>query len=63
MRVCRDSSPDLGKRHSAETVSVHLAVRLLREEHQLLQEPGSYVGEVVKVRNVYLPLRKKNPSI
>ena len=26
-----------------------LAVRLLREELQLLQEPGSYVGEVVKV--------------
>ncbi len=25
------------------------AVRLLREELQLLQEPGSYVGEVVKV--------------
>lgn len=27
------------------------AVRLLREELQLLQEPGSYVGEVVKVRS------------
>ena len=27
-----------------------IAVRLLREELQLLQEPGSYVGEVVKVR-------------
>ena len=25
-----------------------IAVRLLREEVQLLQEPGSYVGEVVK---------------
>ena len=24
-------------------------VRLLREELQLLQEPGSYVGEVIKV--------------
>lgn len=24
-------------------------MRLLREELQLLQEPGSYVGEVVKV--------------
>ena len=24
-------------------------VRMLREESQLLQEPGSYVGEVVKV--------------
>lgn len=26
------------------------AVRSLREELQLLQEPGSHVGEVVKVR-------------
>ena len=25
-------------------------VRLLKEELQLLQEPGSYVGEVIKVR-------------
>lgn len=25
------------------------AVRMLREELQLLQEPGSYVGEVIKV--------------
>ena len=25
-------------------------VRMLREELQLLQEPGSYVGEVIKVR-------------
>lgn len=31
-------------------ISVHmLPVRMLREELQLLQEPGSYVGEVVKV--------------
>lgn len=28
------------------------AVRLLREELQLLQEPGSYVGEVIKVCGV-----------
>lgn len=26
-----------------------LTVRMLKEELQLLQEPGSYVGEVVKV--------------
>ena len=26
-----------------------LAVRQLREELQLLQEPGSYVGEIIKV--------------
>jgi hypothetical protein len=29
--------------------NVACAVRLLREELQLLQEPGSYVGEVIKV--------------
>lgn len=36
------------------TISVHIlaAVRLLREELQLLQEPGSYVGEVIKVRQI-----------
>ena len=26
-----------------------ITVRMLKEELQLLQEPGSYVGEVVKV--------------
>lgn len=31
------------------------AVRLLREELQLLQEPGSYVGEVIKVRRLTVP--------
>lgn len=31
------------RKYSNETV------RMLREELQLLQEPGSYVGEVVKV--------------
>ena len=31
------------------TLSKKLTVRMLREELQLLQEPGSYVGEVVKV--------------
>ena len=30
------------------TVLILLLVRLLREELQLLHEPGSYVGEVVK---------------
>ena len=30
-------------------LNVYFAVRMLKEELQLLQEPGSYVGEVVKV--------------
>lgn len=33
-----------------QAASCCLAVRALREELQLLQEPGSYVGEVIKVR-------------
>jgi 26S proteasome regulatory subunit T6 len=34
------------------------AVRLLREESQLLQEPGSYVGEVIKVASCILVLHQ-----
>jgi 26S proteasome regulatory subunit T6 len=33
----------------ADTADCCASVRLLREELQLLQEPGSYVGEVIKV--------------
>ena len=29
-------------------LNIHIIVRMLREELQLLQEQGSYVGEVVK---------------
>ena len=29
-------------------LTLHIIVRMLREELQLLQEQGSYVGEVVK---------------
>lgn len=38
-----------------------MVVRLLKEELQLLQEPGSYVGEVVKVmgkKKVLVKVRK-----
>jgi len=41
--------------------SNHL-VRLLREELQLLQEPGSYVGEVVKVMGKKKVLVKVQPE-
>ena len=37
-----------------------VAVRMLREELQLLQEPGSYVGEVVKVMGKSKVLVKVN---
>ena len=36
------------KRNSSNLIVPQTQVRLLREELQLLQEPGSYVGEVVK---------------
>ena len=42
------SASNHGRRAPNRTLRA-AAVRLLREELQLLQEPGSYVGEVVKV--------------
>ena len=38
-------------------------VRLLREEIQLLQEPGSYVGEVIKLMGKNKVLVKVIPSL
>lgn len=37
-------------------------VRLLREELQVLQEPGSYVGEIVKVMGKKKVLVKVQPE-
>ena len=37
------------RRLEAQRNELNSKVRLLREELSLLQEPGSYVGEVVKV--------------
>lgn len=39
-----------------------MAVRLLREELGLLQQPGSYVGEVVKVMGTKKVLVKVHPE-
>lgn len=39
-----------------------LEVRLLREELGLLQQPGSYVGEVVKVMGTKKVLVKVHPE-
>ena len=39
-----------------------LTVRLLREELGLLQQPGSYVGEVVKVMGTKKVLVKVHPE-
>lgn len=43
-------------------LKLRITVRLLREELQLLQEPGSYVGEVVKVMNKKKVLVKVQPE-
>ena len=37
------------RRLEAQRNALNAKVRLLREELQLLQEPGAYVGEVVKL--------------
>jgi 26S proteasome regulatory subunit T6 len=39
-----------------------MSVRLLREELQLLHEPGSYVGEVIKVMGKNKVLVKVQPE-
>jgi ATP-dependent 26S proteasome regulatory subunit len=41
---------------------VNFPVRLLREELQLLHEPGSYVGEVIKVMGKTKVLVKVQPE-
>ena len=46
--VVREKTHNL-RRLEAQRNELNSKVRLLREELSLLQEPGSYVGEVVKV--------------
>jgi hypothetical protein len=45
-----------------EAVANDSPVRLLREELGLLQQPGSYVGEVVKVMGTKKVLVKVHPE-
>ncbi|KAG6599417.1 26S proteasome regulatory subunit 8-like A, partial [Cucurbita argyrosperma subsp. sororia] len=49
-------------RLEAQRNELNSRVRLLREELQLLQEPGSYVGEVVKVMGKNKVLVKVHPE-
>ncbi|PPD69742.1 hypothetical protein GOBAR_DD33369 [Gossypium barbadense] len=48
--------------NSRVTIFAYRSVRMLREELQLLQEPGSYVGEVVKVMGKNKVLVKVHPE-
>ncbi|KAG2183640.1 hypothetical protein INT43_006648, partial [Umbelopsis isabellina] len=50
------------RRLEAQRNALNAKVRLLREELQLLQEPGSYVGEVVKVMGKTKVLVKVHPE-
>lgn len=50
------------RRLEAQRNALNARVRLLREELQLLQEPGSYVGEVVKVMGRKKVLVKVQPE-
>ena len=50
------------RRLEAQRNELNSKVRLLREELSLLQEPGSYVGEVVKVMGRKKVLVKVRPQ-
>ncbi|PSC69343.1 26S protease regulatory subunit 8-like protein A [Micractinium conductrix] len=58
---CRLKQHDL-HRMEAQRNELNSRVRLLREELQLLQEPGSYVGEVIKLMGKNKVLVKVNPE-
>ena len=57
-----DPTPRLAPFFACERVTNGLVVRLLREELQLLHEPASYVGEVVKVMGKKKVLVKVQPE-
>merc|ERR1711977_279612 len=57
----RDKTNNL-RRLEAQRNELNSRVRLLKEELQLLQEPGSYVGEVVKVMGKKKVLVKVHPE-
>jgi len=59
--VVRDKIQNL-ERLEAQRNELNMQVRLLREELQLLQEPGSYVGEVVKPMGKNKVLVKVHPE-
>jgi len=50
------------QRLEAQRNDCNSRVRLLREEHGLLQQPASYVGEVVKVMGTKKVLVKVQPE-
>lgn len=59
--LVREKTQNL-RRLEAQRNELNSRVRLLKEELQLLQEPGSYVGEVVKAMGKDKVLVKVNPE-
>ncbi|OZJ02346.1 26S protease regulatory subunit 8 [Bifiguratus adelaidae] len=59
--IIHEKTQDL-RRLEAQRNALNAKVRLLREELQLLQEPGSYVGEVVKLMGKKKVLVKVHPE-
>jgi 26S proteasome regulatory subunit T6 len=59
--LIRDKTENL-RRLEAQRNELNSKVRMLREELQLLQEPGSYVGEVVKAMGKEKVLVKVHPE-
>lgn len=59
--LAREKEQNL-RRLEAQRNDLNARVRLLRQELQLLQEPGSYVGEVVKALGKKKVLVKVNPE-
>ena len=59
--IVREKTQNL-RRLEAQRNELNSKVRLLREELSLLQEPGSYVGEVVKVMGRKKVLVKVHPE-
>jgi len=59
--VIREKSQNL-RRLEAQRNELNAKVRSLREELQLLQEPGSYVGEVIKAMGKSKVLVKVHPE-
>ena len=60
--IYRERTQNL-RRLEAQRNELNSKVRLLREELQLLQEPGSYVGEVVKAMGKTKVLVKVHRSV
>merc|ERR1712063_75678 len=59
--ICREKGRNL-RRLQAQRNELNAKVRILREELQLLQEQGSYVGEVVKAMDKKKVLVKVHPE-